>query len=84
MSLPVRVTDHAVLRYLERAHGLDVAAVRRHLAGRVEAGARLGAVGVTIENVKLVLEHKAFEVAVVTALKAKWPARSNAGGVEGE
>lgn len=75
MSRLIRVTDHAVLRYLERAHGLDVDAVRRHLSGKVETGARLGAVGVTIENVKFVLEHSQIEAVVVTALKPYWPAR---------
>ena len=75
MSRPVRVTDHAVLRYLERAHGLDVDAVRRHLSGKVETGARLGAVGVTIDNVKFVLEHHHLEIVVVTALRPRWPAR---------
>lgn len=73
MKLIIRVTDHAVLRYLERAHGLDVEAVRRHLAGRVERGARLGAIGVKIENVKLVLHHTPDEVSVVTALEPCWP-----------
>lgn len=75
MSRLIRVTDHAVLRYLERAHGLDVDAVRRHLSGKVETGARLGAVGVTIENVKFVIEHSQIEAVVVTALKPFWPAR---------
>ncbi|PWE52134.1 hypothetical protein DEM27_32560 [Metarhizobium album] len=28
----LHVSDHAVLRYLERAHGLDIEAVRRHIA----------------------------------------------------
>lgn len=79
MTGPIRVTDHAVLRYLERAHGLDVAAVRRHLSGKVEKGARLGAVGVTIENVKLVLEQGENDIAVVTALKPHWPSRSGGG-----
>ncbi|WP_048646584.1 hypothetical protein [Nitratireductor soli] len=75
MSDRLHVTDHAVLRYLERAHGLDVEAVRRHLAGRVAAGARLGAAAVTIENVKLVLRRNGVEVSVVTALKPGWPSR---------
>lgn len=75
----VHVTDHAVLRYLERAHGLDVDAVRRHLAGRVANGARLGAVGVTIENVKLVLRRREAEVYVVTALEPQWPAHDGPG-----
>ena len=43
----IRVSDHAILRYLERAHGLDVEAVRDHIAGRMVNGARLRAAGVT-------------------------------------
>ena len=69
MSNLVRVTDHAVLRYLERAHGLDVDAVRRHIAYRCATGVDLGAISVTIEGVKFVL----VETAVVTTVKAKWP-----------
>ncbi|WP_082549995.1 hypothetical protein [Mesorhizobium sp. Root157] len=72
----VHITDRAVLRYLERAHGLDVTAVRRHLAGRLENGARLGAVGVTIDNVKFVLQRDAENVSAVTALFPQWPART--------
>lgn len=30
------VTDHAVLRYLQRAHGVDVEAIRRDLGRRVD------------------------------------------------
>jgi len=75
--LPVHVTDHAIIRYLERAHGLDVDAVRRHLAGRLVTGARLGAIGVTIDNVKLVLQHHDQGVTVVTALLPHWPSRTS-------
>lgn len=76
----VHVTDHAVLRYLERAHGLDVDAVRRHLAGRAANAARLGAVGVTIENVKLVLVRDAGATSIVTAMAPRWPTRTGDGG----
>jgi hypothetical protein len=65
---PIRVSDHAVLRYLERAHGVDVEAVRKHLAGRAVNAARLQAIGVKIENVKLVLRRTAVETVIVTAL----------------
>lgn len=76
MSDLIHVSDHAVLRYLERAHGLDVDAIRRHLAGRVAGGARLRATGVTVENVKLVLEYRMDGSATVTtALKVNWPSR---------
>ncbi len=73
----IHVTDHAILRYLQRAHGLDIEAVRRHLSGRAINGARLGAVGVTVENVKLVLHQMGGDVYVVTALKPQWPARGS-------
>jgi hypothetical protein len=73
MSPRVRITDHAVLRYLERAHGLDVEEVRKHLAGRVANGVALGAVSVKIENVKMVLRRSAEgETALVTVMKGSW------------
>lgn len=63
----VIVTNHAILRYLERAHGVDVAAARRRLAELAEAGIRAGALSVCADDVKLVLkDHK-----VVTVLP-KW------------
>ena len=43
---PVHVTDHAVLRYLERLHGLDIEAVRAEIATTVWRAALAGATGV--------------------------------------
>jgi len=76
------VSDHAVLRYLERQHGLDVEAVRRHVAGLAVNGAVLGAVGVAAEDVRLVLAQQPLVtgrrpyVVVVTALKRGWQTQS--------
>lgn len=67
----IRVSDHAVLRYLERAHGLDVEAVRAHLAGHAVSAVRLGAIAVRIDGVKLVIE----DGVIVTVIKAEWPTR---------
>jgi hypothetical protein len=81
MVADITVTDHAVLRYLERAHGLDVKAIRRHLEGLSVNAVRLGAVAVTIENVKLVLaksRRDAESVAVVTVIEPSWPSRPGA------
>lgn len=65
------VSDHAVLRYLERRHGMDIEAIRLHLAGRAINAARLGAVAVQIENVRLIMRDNATvagrtQVSVVT------------------
>ena len=77
------VTDHAVLRYLERQHGLDVEAVRRHVAGLAVNGAVLGAVGVAVDEVRLVLAEQPSVagrrpyVVVVTALKRGWATQTD-------
>ncbi len=75
MTTSLHVTDHAILRYLERAHGLDVEAVRRHIASRCATGAELRATTVIVERVKFVLADRGGELTVVTVLKARWPAR---------
>jgi hypothetical protein len=51
----VRVTDHAVLRFLEREHGIDVEAVRRALAMSATPAAMLGAHALGLGRVKIVL-----------------------------
>jgi hypothetical protein len=56
-DIKLHVSDHAVLRYLERGHGLDIDAVRRHLAGLAFNGAQLGAVAVRVEEVRLFLRE---------------------------
>ena len=69
MTNSVRVTDHAVLRYLEREHGLDVDVVRKHIAGLAATGVQLEAISVKVESVKLLLCGET----VVTVLKRNWP-----------
>ena len=58
-AVDLSVSDHAVLRYLERRHGMDIEAIRLHLAGRAMNAARLGAVAVQIENVRLFMRDNA-------------------------
>lgn len=59
---PVRqpkVTDHAVIRYLDRVMGIDVEAIRREISARVTAGVQLGASAVVADGMRFVLadEH---------------------------
>jgi hypothetical protein len=49
---PVRVSDHAVLRYLERAMGLNIEIVREHIASICQGPAALGASCVRSEGVR--------------------------------
>lgn len=49
---PIRVTDHAVLRYLERAMGLNIEVVRDHILQLCVAPASFGAVCVRAEGLR--------------------------------
>lgn len=65
------VSDHAVLRYLERAHGVPVEAIRASLAASAVIGVKHGAPVVVLDAVKLVIRSGR----VVTTLKRSWPTR---------
>lgn len=52
----IRVTDHAVIRYLERGLGVDVEALRAHIADIATDAAKLGAIGLKHDSIELVIE----------------------------
>ena len=62
---PISVSDHAVLRWLERSAGIDIAALRAAIAGSAEVGRDLGARIIVIEGVKLVLSADRRRVVTV-------------------
>lgn len=61
---PVRVSDHAVLRYLERAMGFDIDLVRRHIAGICDGPAGVGAVCVRSEGLRFEISNNAVTTVV--------------------
>ena len=48
------VSDHAIVRYLERVEGFDIAALRQTIARRVDYAASLGATAVIIDGFRYV------------------------------
>jgi hypothetical protein len=78
----IHVSDHAVLRYLERVGGFEIEALRQDLAKRCEPAARTGASSVTIGGFAFMIESNV----VVTVLpkkegQARRPTRRAAGPV---
>jgi hypothetical protein len=61
----LRVTDHAVLRYLERVRGLDVEAIRQHIAKVCAGPAAMGASAVRAEGVKFCISSTTKTVMTV-------------------
>lgn len=49
---PLRVTDHAVLRYMERVLGFDIEGVREHIKAICAPAAAIGATCLRAEGVK--------------------------------
>ncbi len=78
-TVALTITDHAVLRYIERAFAVDVERIRRHLAGRAMNAAELGAIAVRFDAIRLAFadnglaEDGASDVAATTALHRSMP-----------
>ncbi len=69
MRKTVAVQDHALLRYLERVMGLDLAKVRNQIADLVQPAVDVGASAYTADGTTYLLEGGA----VVTVIAADSP-----------
>lgn len=70
---PVTVTDHAVLRYLERVGGFEIEQLRRQIAARIRKAAPEGASAVVIDGHRFILRDDDTHGRVVTTvLEADW------------
>jgi len=62
------VTDHAVLRYIERKYGFDIDAIRKEmLTPQVKAAMKVGAKGIKVDGGTFKLNG----TAIVTYVRAK-------------
>ena len=68
----VTVTDHALIRYLERVAEFDLDAVRSLIAQRVKPAIAAGASGITIDGATYVLDG-AIVVSIVPGRRAVKP-----------
>lgn len=72
MSRRVLVSDHAVLRYLERVGGFEIEALRQQIADRLEPAASTGAESVVIDGFRYVLRSDSGGPVVTTVLGKGW------------
>lgn len=56
---PVHVTEHSILRYLERAKGVDIDGIRRHIRSVCEGPAALSAACVRAEGLRFEIVNNA-------------------------
>lgn len=62
----IDVSDHAVLRWLERVEGVDVSGIRRRIANATRSASERGASGVRVEGVTFTIDYRAGHPVVVT------------------
>lgn len=67
--VPSAITDHAVVRYLERVCGVDIRAVRVEIAAIVATGLSDGACGVIVDG----MDYRIEDGHVVTVRRAALP-----------
>jgi hypothetical protein len=80
MSLP-HVSDHAVIRYLERVRGINVDLIREHIALLCAPAANAGAANLLHGGFKYVFDHG--DVVTITPIGAK-PSRTHQARAMGE
>ena len=80
MSKRLIVTDHAVLRYLERLGGFNIDGLRNEIRARLQAAADAGAGAVVIDGHSFLIDHSAGGPAVVTVLPVTKSPRNLMGG----
>lgn len=74
------VSDHAVLRELERVHGVDVEGVRKDIARKVRRGLDQGAVGVLVDGLRYILRQGVVVTVLRGPRSAAVEARKREGG----
>lgn len=79
------ISDHAVLRWLERRYGLDIAAERTKIAGIVRPHLTNGSSTIKVDGLKIVLRNGGVVTVLLdgmtSALHAEFKRRCEADGV---
>ncbi len=69
--MKVNVTDHALIRWLERVHGIDMDAMRAEIAEAVHDALAAGATALTADGAHYVLNPQTRTVITVLTLEQR-------------
>lgn len=72
MRRKVRVTDHALIRFLERAGGFQIEKLRREIEKKVYRSAPEGATGIKVDGVNFVIVSDGQERVITTVMDSDW------------
>ena len=66
---PVHVSDHAVLRYLERFAGIDTEAVRKMIEEKAAAAVKAGALSLKIDGVVFLMKGNTVTTCLTSEMR---------------
>ena len=79
-QVTVYVSDHAMLRYIERRYGVDVEKIRREITSKALPAAKMGAAVFGIDDLKFVLSRGDHDnVVTVKTVMERWMKPDNKG-----
>lgn len=68
----IYVTDHAVLRYIERHYRVDLTRIRAEIENKAGAAAKLGAKSVSVGDLKFELSPDREGTVVIKTVLERW------------
>ncbi len=68
----IYVTDHAVLRYIERHYSVDLTRIRAEIENKAGAAAKLGAKSVSVGDLKFELSPDREGTVVIKTVLERW------------
>jgi len=70
---PIKVSNHALLRYLERVGGFEIEKLRRSIEAEIQAKAPEGASAIILDGQRYVIRDVLDVRVVVTVMPHDWP-----------
>lgn len=79
MGKRITVSDHALVRYIERVHGIDIDQLREIVADLVREAAEVGATKFSVDGFTYAIAHQRIgnEAVVTTVLPGASPTMAN-------
>lgn len=77
---PIQVSDHAVLRYLERKGGFNIDGLRKEIATRAEPAHQAGASSVIVDGIAFIIVNGVVTTALIKQTMICRQPKSGRGG----
>ena len=68
---PLHITDHALIRYIERVYGIDLDPIKAEIAGKLASSIKVGAASVKIDGITYCMVLNPGSVTLTTVIDGR-------------